>query len=453
MNSSLNDDQMDQIISGTLGTPSPPDFGDWQKKHPEAVACLNTQYSTLLMKRNRKMKRFMKLASTVALVALVMLGISFLGGEEVPNVAFADVVAQIKKAKTIQWKETYLSEAIGKDQRSKWLETLVVHRAFKAPGLYWSVSYDKRGNKLGVLVSDNVNLKEFWIDYNDKQAGIRAIVVAFENVEDPFDWVTNQPDGKFRFVETKKVDGRAVNVFRHIKKDVEMKFRDELATRDRSYDYWLDAKSKELVRVQSPGEDFFDPESDPILLESPQKEWSKKIPLAIVRHDIVFNVELDDELFSMRPPEGFEFTVQERSDVTEEKMIEFLGLVAEFYDGRFPELSEDSILWSPPGTVEGKLYASRPFSQWTKVERKLNDIVQICRHKNQQFMPFIYFILNSTVQVKDGWRYVGKGVKLGEAERIVCWYQLKKTKQYRAVYGDLSVKDISPDDLPKDVKP
>ena len=46
---------------------------------------------------------------------------------------------------------------------------------------------------------------------------------------------------------------------------------------------------------------------------------------------------------------------------------------------------------------------------------------------------------------------MGKGVKLGDKNRIVCWYKLKDAKDpttYRVLYGDLSVKDVAPKDLP-----
>jgi hypothetical protein len=53
--------------------------------------------------------------------------------------------------------------------------------------------------------------------------------------------------------------------------------------------------------------------------------------------------------------------------------------------------------------------------------------------------------------VENSLRYLGKAVKLGDKDRIVCWYKLKDGKEaetYRVVYGDLSVKDVAPKDLP-----
>ena len=47
------------------------------------------------------------------------------------------------------------------------------------------------------------------------------------------------------------------------------------------------------------------------------------------------------------------------------------------------------------------------------------------------------------------WYYAGNGVKLGEADKPVFWYQPRDSKTYRVIYGDMSVKDVSPQDLPK----
>ena len=68
----------------------------------------------------------------------------------------------------------------------------------------------------------------------------------------------------------------------------------------------------------------------------------------------------------------------------------------------------------------------------------------------------VFFAWDSDSIVKDSFRYMGKGVKLGDKDRIVCWYKLKDAKApktYRVVYGDLSVKDVAPEDLPLPVEP
>ena len=48
----------------------------------------------------------------------------------------------------------------------------------------------------------------------------------------------------------------------------------------------------------------------------------------------------------------------------------------------------------------------------------------------------------------DGWKYAGKGVKLGDANTPVFWYVPKDSKQGRVIYGDLSVREVPADQLP-----
>jgi hypothetical protein len=47
------------------------------------------------------------------------------------------------------------------------------------------------------------------------------------------------------------------------------------------------------------------------------------------------------------------------------------------------------------------------------------------------------------------WGYAGKGVKLGDADKIILWYQPQGSNTYRAIYGDLKVAEVAEEDLPK----
>jgi hypothetical protein len=44
---------------------------------------------------------------------------------------------------------------------------------------------------------------------------------------------------------------------------------------------------------------------------------------------------------------------------------------------------------------------------------------------------------------------VGKDVKFGDGESPVCWYRPDGSETYRVIYGDLTVKDVPPEELPK----
>jgi len=45
--------------------------------------------------------------------------------------------------------------------------------------------------------------------------------------------------------------------------------------------------------------------------------------------------------------------------------------------------------------------------------------------------------------------YVGDGVRLGEAEKVILWYHPEGASSYRVIYGDLRVEDAAPENLPK----
>jgi hypothetical protein len=49
---------------------------------------------------------------------------------------------------------------------------------------------------------------------------------------------------------------------------------------------------------------------------------------------------------------------------------------------------------------------------------------------------------------KDDYAYLGAGKTVEQKDVVVFWYR-KSGGAYRAIYGDLSIKDITAEDLPK----
>lgn len=48
-----------------------------------------------------------------------------------------------------------------------------------------------------------------------------------------------------------------------------------------------------------------------------------------------------------------------------------------------------------------------------------------------------------------GMQYRGAGVKLGDANTAILWWQHPGSTTYRVIYGDLTVKDLGLEELPK----
>src|SRR5207248_10756871 len=54
-------------------------------------------------------------------------------------------------------------------------------------------------------------------------------------------------------------------------------------------------------------------------------------------HDIELNVPLDDSLFSLKTPEGYTLKTQRPPEIAEKDVTEFIGIVAEYFGGVFPQ--------------------------------------------------------------------------------------------------------------------
>jgi hypothetical protein len=159
--------------------------------------------------------------------------------------------------------------------------------------------------------------------------------------------------------------------------------------------------------------------------------------MKVISKNLVFDVPMDDALFSMDVPEGYtqQQTELDLHGATEEDFIEGLRILAEvFGDGRFPDsvAVEDYLKQAP---VMMKKWEELGLSEEEQTEMGL---------KLQNHLLFIRFFKG-----EGKWHYAGKGVKLGDADTAIFWYRPEDSKTYRVIYGDLSVKDIAPENLPK----
>ncbi len=397
-------------------------------------------------RRRRTMIRTLKIAAAAVIFMGVCLGLPHLGRHDNQNVAFAQMAEQIGKAKAVTWKITFYTRVTSEDGKRTWIETEVRDCAYKAPGRYRDVFLDKHGQTRYWTITDGANEKEVTVNPREKKATIREMAT-LHGARGPFAWVMEEmKNHNLQWAGTKQTPGGEVNVFRAA-------FRDEANNRDWSYDFWIHAETKQLVALQVPGSDIFDPENDPAAKNMPDENRTGKEvlfyePICFMDHDIRFDAELNDSLFSLEPPAGYVVEVEGRPQVTEAEMVAWLGLLAEYYEGTFPDHA------IPPFDVSSdRLNAihDKAREERTPVEQRLLDTTHRYMMANVNEMPVAYFLRERAV--KDSFRYLGKGVRLGDQDRIVCWYRLKDADTYRVVYGDLSVKDAVPEDLPLPVEP
>jgi hypothetical protein len=156
--------------------------------------------------------------------------------------------------------------------------------------------------------------------------------------------------------------------------------------------------------------------------------------------NIQIDLKLDDSLFSLDPPPGYtlqktSLTVgDDKDDGTPEMAVaKLLRAYAEKSGGTFPARLDDWSSYDKQFQKIGIKGATDP-----EMIRLVNLVVRI-----QIFL----------LERKGDYGYKADAMKLGDADKILFWYKLKGKETYRAVFGDLHVADVLPDQLPAVEKP
>jgi hypothetical protein len=150
-----------------------------------------------------------------------------------------------------------------------------------------------------------------------------------------------------------------------------------------------------------------------------------------------FDAHVDESQLSMKVPAGYklEETEIDFTKGTEEDFIESLRIWAKVVlDGEFPEaVSTEQYMKTVPLLGEKLVQSGLSVDEAGKV--------------GMNFPRGMFFL--QTLEMDGKYTYTGKGVKLGDADKVIFWYRPKGSEAYRVIYGDLSVKDVSEENLPK----
>ena len=197
----------------------------------------------------------------------------------------------------------------------------------------------------------------------------------------------------------------------------------------------LDGQKAVVFEVQGPNEHIK-------IWADPQTAVPIRIELTLgqmftVLKNFQINPPVDDSLVSMEVPEDYTLAKADLDmrDVTEKDFIESLRVWAEVIeDGTFPdEIGSESAVKAVP--VLGQKLMTSGLSE------------------EQATQMGLYFgkgmMFHQILQTQGQLHYAGQGVKLGDAGKAIFWYKPQGSETWRVIYGDLSVKDVSPENLPK----
>lgn len=221
------------------------------------------------------------------------------------------------------------------------------------------------------------------------------------------------------------------------------RLRNQIAELQESPDFSLEEIGKQEIegeravvfQAKSPNAEmtiWADPETaTPIRIEVQRPQFRA------IYKNFQFDVKMDESLFSMEVPEGY--SLQEaKLDLfasTEQDFIEGLRVWAELFGEEGFPASFGAEYIIKQSVILGQKIDQLDLSE----EEKMQLLMKVGRG-----LAFTRFFKG-----EGKWHYVGNSVKPGDADSAIFWYRPKDSETYRVIYGDLSVRAVAPENLPK----
>jgi len=338
-----------------------------------------------------------KIAAAVVVIVSVIAVIHFLG---VPTegVAWADVVQPILTARTVIFNViTAEGENVPVTRVMNMGKQRVRGEVLSPDGKTVQVIVITDFDALQMLQLVPSKKTAVLIDLKDLPEKPENVLEEMRNI---ITKLQNDPNVSVEPLGEKEIDGRIAKGFRARGHDGEMTV-------------WADPQTALPIRME--------------------QKWRQ---MQFVCTDFQFDIEMDESLFSMEIPDGYsELPSGELpiASTNEQDLIETLRMWAEIIlDGTFPE------------DFNGQVYVN----DVNKNRKKFAKLQQ--EQKVELGLKFGRgFIFVQLLKAENDWHYVGKNVRLGDAESPVCWYRPEGSETYRVIYGDLRVEDVSPENLPE----
>jgi outer membrane lipoprotein-sorting protein len=349
----------------------------------------NSQIWRIILKNPK-----IRLATAAAIIIAVLIGIHYLGGSiDGANVAWADVIEPILKAPTLTY--TLL---VGED------EGIVVYDRVMRSRIRRTVS-----NMSSIIIIDIETSRVLTLQPEEKI----AVYFNMPGLSDKMhqDYITrlrNQiaelqksPEFSLEEIGTQEIEGRRAVVFEAKNPNVEMTI-------------WADPETATPIRIE---------------VQRPQ--------FRAIYKNFQFDVKMEESLFSMEVPEGYSLQETEFDlfTSTEQDFIEGLRIWTElFKEEGFPE----------------NFSAEYIIKQSVILAQKIDQLDLSEKEKMQLLMKVGRGLAFTRFYKGEGqWHYAGNSVKPGDADSALFWYRPKDSETFRVIYGDLSVRNVAPENLPR----
>ena len=388
--------------------------------------------------RSKTMRKF----TSAAAVLLVVLGFAIYSRSPIaggPGVVFAAMIEQIKEIRTATFTtHVRMKGSPGATVRSSLLEPGWSRTEVMVDGKVVAVHImNLREGVMLALMPEQKVATQLYLSNIPKSQRQESIVESFKKL----------PEDAAEFVGEEVIEGTTTLKYEVDQQDLSY------------YTVWLDPETKMPVKILMT--DHADPAKSNTHLAMGDFDWG---------------AEVDELLFTLDIPEGYELIEQsldpDRSP--EEDFAAMMRIYVRLNDDAFPDewnlltiVSMGNLLKKSEGTYEEKKqYAMKKIVRALE-KPELFDSAKMSKKEQMELgLQFQQAIVSGaaffeTLTETHYCRYQGKGVKLGEADKIVFWWYPKKEKAddkiiegadletANVMYGDLRIETMPVAELPK----
>jgi hypothetical protein len=199
----------------------------------------------------------------------------------------------------------------------------------------------------------------------------------------------------------------------------------------------------------------------PVRMETRTTLPGQNTATVMLMDSIQWDADIDEAMFSMTPPAGYQLATDGLGKPGTEDLVRLLRLWTVLSDGRFPDQLHPMNMYQIGGVfgefnkrieadhIDGGIaYGTVARAIGMNVER-IND------QNTGEFQQRIQAVAGRGVTFiashlgPGGWRWTGKGAKIGDADRIVCYWKSDEGTNYTALDANLELKQLTAAELPK----
>ena len=378
-----------------------------------------------------------KLTAAAVIIIACVIGLS-LWKTTSSEIVLADVLARTEQVKAVKYKTTF--KVFGSEDPNKlWANER--HTMLTSQEYGW-ISTDEKRDPNGEEITGSIQyyypyqkIREIQIDHTKKTYKRRVTDSQVQNErsqsqEDPLSYLKGFLKIKYESIGRSIIDDIEVAGFRTT--DPNYKYKGPRFTNvkeDPQYEtkLWVDVKTLLPVRIEYLTSDTYDGGKTRAFVQE-------------VDHDFQWDIPIDASEFEAPPiPDGYAIQDMFPEPATEENAIGGLKQCVELF-GNYPERIDLAYLWAESEKSEtiAALRLKKELKGLTGLER---DNKKMDALKPMRFLNKFYIGL-----AKKDSTYYGKTVTLEDTDKVLMRWKVSDN-EFRVIFGDLHVEDVSSEKL------